>query len=95
MIFLSLKFLSAEFNELKIGSLSVICLVLFMIVTIVLLNIFAFDIFLIFTRSELGLEPGTEAESVYHVGQVVKCRIVSVIPTSRKLTISFATSSNR
>ncbi|KAM0907252.1 hypothetical protein ACQ4PT_016250 [Festuca glaucescens] len=47
------------------------------------------------SRSEIGLEPGTEAESVYHVGQVVKCRIVSVIPTSRKLNVSFATSSNR
>ncbi|CAM0905650.1 unnamed protein product [Alopecurus aequalis] len=47
------------------------------------------------SRSELGLEPGTEAESVYHVGQVVKCRIVSVNPASRKLNVSFATSSNR
>lgn len=47
------------------------------------------------SRSEIGLEPGTEAESVYHVGQVVKCRIVSVNPTSRKLNVSFATSSNR
>ncbi|EMS48920.1 rRNA biogenesis protein rrp5 [Triticum urartu] len=45
--------------------------------------------------SELGLEPGIEAESVYHVGQVVKCRIVSVVPTSRKLYVSFTMSSNR
>lgn len=51
--------------------------------------------FPICTRSELGLEPGTEAESVYHVGQVVKCRIVSVVPTSRKLYVSFTMSSNR
>ncbi|KAM3406782.1 hypothetical protein ACQJBY_000696 [Aegilops geniculata] len=47
------------------------------------------------SRSELGLEPGVEAESVYHVGQVVKCRIVSVVPTSRKLYVSFTMSSNR
>lgn len=47
------------------------------------------------SRSELGLEPGTEAGSVYHVGQVVKCRIVSVVPASMKLNVSFATSSNR
>lgn len=47
------------------------------------------------SRSELGLEPGTEAESVYHVGQVVKCRIVSVVPASRKINVSFAISPNR
>jgi len=47
------------------------------------------------SRSEIGLESGTEAGSVYHVGQVVKCRIVSVNPASRKLNVSFATSSNR
>ncbi|KAF0907052.1 hypothetical protein E2562_014658 [Oryza meyeriana var. granulata] len=46
-------------------------------------------------RSELGLEPGTEAENVYHIGQVVKCRVVSVVPASRKINISFVISTNR
>ncbi|XP_062219315.1 rRNA biogenesis protein RRP5 isoform X2 [Phragmites australis] len=47
------------------------------------------------SRPELGLEAGTEAESVYHVGQVVKCRIVSVDPASRKINVSFLISPNR
>lgn len=47
------------------------------------------------SRSELGLEAGTEAENVYHVGQVVKCRIVSVLPASRKINLSFVISHNR
>ncbi|WVZ62324.1 hypothetical protein U9M48_012085 [Paspalum notatum var. saurae] len=47
------------------------------------------------SRSELGLEAGTEAENVYHVGQVVKCRIVSVLPASRRINLSFLISHNR
>ncbi|XP_015695265.2 rRNA biogenesis protein RRP5 [Oryza brachyantha] len=47
------------------------------------------------SRSELALEPGTEAESVYHIGQVVKCRVVSVVPASRKINVSFVISTNR
>ncbi|XP_066389622.1 rRNA biogenesis protein RRP5-like [Miscanthus floridulus] len=47
------------------------------------------------SRSDLGLEAGTEAENVYHVGQVVKCRIINVIPASRKLNVSFVISHNR
>ncbi|KAF8768533.1 hypothetical protein HU200_007543 [Digitaria exilis] len=47
------------------------------------------------SRSELGLEAGTEAENVYHVGQVVKCRIISVLPASRRINASFITSQNR
>nr|BAC79783.2 putative pre-rRNA processing protein RRP5 [Oryza sativa Japonica Group]BAD31015.1 putative pre-rRNA processing protein RRP5 [Oryza sativa Japonica Group] len=47
------------------------------------------------SRSELGLEPGTEAENVYHVGQVVKCRVVSVVPASRKINVTFLISTNR
>ncbi|WOL03965.1 rRNA biogenesis protein RRP5 [Canna indica] len=45
-------------------------------------------------RSELGLEPGSEADYVYHVGQVVKCRIISVAP-SRRICVSFVTSLKR
>ncbi|KAF5737374.1 protein RRP5 isoform X2 [Tripterygium wilfordii] len=40
-------------------------------------------------RSELGLDPGSEPSSMYHVGQVVKCRILSSIPASRRITLSF------
>uniref|UniRef100_A0A0D9WWN1 Protein RRP5 homolog n=1 Tax=Leersia perrieri TaxID=77586 RepID=A0A0D9WWN1_9ORYZ len=47
------------------------------------------------SRSELGLEPGTDAESVYHIGQVMKCRVVSVVPASRKINASFVISTNR
>ncbi|CAN6171331.1 unnamed protein product [Urochloa humidicola] len=47
------------------------------------------------SRSELGLEAGTEAENVYHVGQVVKCRIISVLPASRRINVSFVISNNR
>ncbi|KAL6599504.1 hypothetical protein ACP70R_045641 [Stipagrostis hirtigluma subsp. patula] len=47
------------------------------------------------SRSELGLDACNEAESVYHVGQVVKCRIVSVVPASRKINVSFIISPNR
>ncbi|TKW31046.1 hypothetical protein SEVIR_2G079200v4 [Setaria viridis] len=47
------------------------------------------------SRSELGLEAGTEAENVYHVGQVIKCRIISVLPASRRINVSFVISHNR
>lgn len=40
-------------------------------------------------RSELGLDPGCEPSSMYHVGQVVKCRIMSSIPASRRINLSF------
>uniref|UniRef100_A0A7N0TNV2 rRNA biogenesis protein RRP5 n=1 Tax=Kalanchoe fedtschenkoi TaxID=63787 RepID=A0A7N0TNV2_KALFE len=40
-------------------------------------------------RSELGLDPGSEASSSYHVGQVVKCRVVSAVPASHRLNLSF------
>ena len=36
---------------------------------------------------KLGLEAGTEAENVYHVGQVVKCRIIIVFPASRRIML--------
>ncbi|WCJ34083.1 rRNA biogenesis protein RRP5 [Euphorbia peplus] len=40
-------------------------------------------------RSELGLEPGNDASAVYHVGEVVKCRVVSSIPASHRINLSF------
>ncbi|KAI9122039.1 hypothetical protein K1719_006728 [Acacia pycnantha] len=40
-------------------------------------------------RSELGLEPGSDPGSVYNVGQVVKCRVISSIHASRRINLSF------
>ncbi|XP_027934864.1 rRNA biogenesis protein RRP5 isoform X1 [Vigna unguiculata] len=40
-------------------------------------------------RFELGLEPGADPGTVYNVGQVVKCRVVSSIPASRRINLSF------
>ncbi|KAF6168945.1 hypothetical protein GIB67_038442 [Kingdonia uniflora] len=40
-------------------------------------------------RSELGLEPGCEASSMFHVGQVVKCRVIHAVPASRRISLSF------
>ncbi|URE17983.1 Suppressor of forked protein (Suf) [Musa troglodytarum] len=48
-----------------------------------------------FVRSELGLELGDEADSVYHVGQVVKCRIISCATSSRRISVSFVISTKR
>ncbi|XP_058758623.1 rRNA biogenesis protein RRP5-like [Vicia villosa] len=39
-------------------------------------------------RSELGLEAGGDPGAVYNVGQVVKCRVVSSIPASRRINLS-------
>lgn len=44
-------------------------------------------------RSELVLDPGCEISSMYHVEQVVKCRVTSSNPTSRRINLSFTTSS--
>ncbi|XP_068652858.1 rRNA biogenesis protein RRP5 isoform X2 [Aristolochia californica] len=46
-------------------------------------------------RSELGLDPGSDPSSMFHVGQVVKCRVISVSPSSRKISLSFITSTKR
>ncbi|CAI0406524.1 unnamed protein product [Linum tenue] len=46
-------------------------------------------------RSELGLEPGSEPSSMYHVGQVVKCRIISSVPSSRRINLSFMMKATR
>ncbi|XP_026418043.1 rRNA biogenesis protein RRP5-like isoform X1 [Papaver somniferum] len=46
-------------------------------------------------RSELGLDPGCEASSMYHAGQVVKCRVMSAVPSSRRINISFLMSPTR
>ncbi|KAI3446386.1 hypothetical protein Pfo_003051 [Paulownia fortunei] len=40
-------------------------------------------------RSELGLGPGSDISSMYHVEQVVKCRVVKCIPASRRINLSF------
>ncbi|XP_050226780.1 rRNA biogenesis protein RRP5 [Mercurialis annua] len=40
-------------------------------------------------RCELGLEPGNDANSVYQVGQVVKCRVLSSRPASHRINLSF------
>uniref|UniRef100_A0A5B7AEH9 rRNA biogenesis protein RRP5 n=1 Tax=Davidia involucrata TaxID=16924 RepID=A0A5B7AEH9_DAVIN len=40
-------------------------------------------------RSELGLEPGCDTSSMYNVEQVVKCRVTSSIPASRRINLSF------
>ncbi|XP_028788021.1 rRNA biogenesis protein RRP5-like, partial [Neltuma alba] len=40
-------------------------------------------------RSELGLDPGSDPGLVYTVGQVVKCRVISSIPASRRVNLSF------
>ncbi|KAG7581622.1 S1 domain [Arabidopsis suecica] len=40
-------------------------------------------------RFELGLEPGSDPDSVFHVGEVVKCRVTSAVHGSRRITLSF------
>ncbi|KAL4342371.1 hypothetical protein GQ457_08G016920 [Hibiscus cannabinus] len=39
-------------------------------------------------RSELGLGPGHDPSTMYHVGQVVKCRVTSSTPASRHINLS-------
>ncbi|XP_020589547.1 rRNA biogenesis protein RRP5 isoform X2 [Phalaenopsis equestris] len=46
-------------------------------------------------RSELGLDPGSEPNAVYHVEQVVKCRIISPVSASRIIHVSFVVSPKR
>lgn len=46
-------------------------------------------------RSELGLDPGSEPNAVYHVEQVVKCRITSSGTASRIIRVSFLISPKR
>lgn len=40
------------------------------------------------TRSELRLEPGSDPNAMYHVGQVVKCRVIGSNATSRRIKLS-------
>ncbi|XP_059646446.1 rRNA biogenesis protein RRP5 [Cornus florida] len=40
-------------------------------------------------RSELGLEPGCDTSSMYHVEQVIKCRVTRSFPASRRINLSF------
>ncbi|KAI3518805.1 hypothetical protein L1887_07619 [Cichorium endivia] len=44
-------------------------------------------------RAELGLDPGSDVGSMYHVEQVVKCRVTSSIPSSRRINLSFLVTS--
>ncbi|XP_078436680.1 RIBOSOMAL RNA PROCESSING 5 [Wolffia australiana] len=46
-------------------------------------------------RSELGLEPGVEPTAAYHIGQVMKCRVISSSAVSRRISISFVLSLKR
>ncbi|CAA3014339.1 rRNA biogenesis RRP5 [Olea europaea subsp. europaea] len=46
-------------------------------------------------RSELGLDPGSEISSMYHVEQVVKCRVMSCIPALRRINLSLSMTSSR
>ncbi|KAL7134052.1 hypothetical protein ABFS83_11G001300 [Erythranthe nasuta] len=40
-------------------------------------------------RSELGLGQASDIHSMYHVEQVVKCRVVKCIPSSHRISLSF------
>ncbi|AAG51058.1 rRNA biogenesis protein, putative, 3' partial; 75505-85642, partial [Arabidopsis thaliana] len=40
-------------------------------------------------RFELGLEPGSDPDSVFHVGEVVKCRVTSAVHGTQRITLSF------
>ncbi|KAF4369032.1 hypothetical protein F8388_013361 [Cannabis sativa] len=40
-------------------------------------------------KSQLGLDPGSDPSSIYHVGQVVKCRIIGPVSGSRRINLSF------
>ncbi|KAF3619368.1 putative Alpha/beta-Hydrolases superfamily protein [Capsicum annuum] len=46
-------------------------------------------------RSERGLDPGCEISSMYHVEQVVKCRVTSSNPASRRINLSFTMTPSR
>nr|GFA03991.1 rRNA biogenesis protein RRP5 [Tanacetum cinerariifolium] len=46
-------------------------------------------------RSELGLDPGSEVSSMYHVEQVVKCRVTSSVPATKRINLSFLVTSTR
>lgn len=46
-------------------------------------------------RSELGLDPGSDVTSMYHVEQVVKCRVTSYSRSSRRMNLSFTTTPRR
>lgn len=46
-------------------------------------------------RYELCLDPGSDIGSMYHVEQVIKCRVVNCIPASRRIHLSFNMSLTR
>ncbi|KAL4578244.1 hypothetical protein LXL04_014364 [Taraxacum kok-saghyz] len=46
-------------------------------------------------RAELGLDPGSDVGSMYHVEQVVKCRVTSSVPSSHRINLSFLVTPGR
>lgn len=46
-------------------------------------------------RTELGLDSMREAQSIFHEGEVVKCRVIGASPASRKINLSFVISPKR
>ncbi|KAF3603015.1 hypothetical protein F2Q69_00038690 [Brassica cretica] len=40
-------------------------------------------------RFELGLDPGSDPASVFHIGEVVKCRVTSAVHGTRRINLSF------
>lgn len=46
-------------------------------------------LFLLLFRFELGIESGSDPSSTYHIGQVIKCRITSSVPSSKRISLSF------
>lgn len=68
---------------------------LFLLYSDLMILLFVLLGFLHNTRSELGLEPGSEASSAFHVGQAVKCRVINAVPASRKINLSFIISPKR
>ena len=58
-------------------------------ISVILLLELCYSLFWFKSRSELGLEPGADPGTVYNVGQAVKCRVISCIPASRRINLSF------
>jgi rRNA biogenesis protein RRP5 len=46
-------------------------------------------------RKDLGIDAGVKADTVFEVGQSIKCRVLRCDPASCRLSLSFVTSSHR
>ncbi|XP_076905789.1 rRNA biogenesis protein RRP5-like [Bidens hawaiensis] len=46
-------------------------------------------------RAELGLDPGSDVSSMYHVEQVVKCRVTSSVSAIKRINLSFLATTAR